>query len=485
MAHILLYLIVPLLFIAVAIYGFYPFERTLKSGGIFQVRFKSHRGSFKIDNIRRGVSIIGSAGSGKTESVVSHFLEHFAKYNYCGVIHDYKDFELTELAWPLLEKRQIHFYPISFDPIHYRVNPIAPRYLPNEESVNEISRVLMENLLEQKLSDSSGSNKFFSDATEGLLSGLIWRMKTTYPTCCTLPHVIAIFQTLTTKQLIQFLSVDRTSRSMAGAFISGIESEKQTAGVKSTLANAFKKISSQKLFYVLSKDQVPLDINNPERPAVISLVNNPQYEAAYSPVLAMTLHTIIKQMSLRNRNPSFLLMEEAPTIKLPNMHRIPATLRSYGIATVYVLQDKVQNDLLYGEQASKAILSNLSYQFFGKVNDPDTAKYYERFFEIIKTPTKSVSKSSGLSWEQRITKGEREVSKRRADVFFRLQPGEFVVFADGKDKKLRFKIPALIKKRPEPIIRVTEAALQVNFERIYREIASITATGSNSQPTLP
>jgi type IV secretory pathway TraG/TraD family ATPase VirD4 len=48
------------------------------------------------------------------------------------------------------------------------------------------------------------------------------------------------------------------------------------------------------------------------------------------------------------------------------MHRIPATLRSYDIATIYVMQDKIQNDMMYGDKASKAILSNLSYQFFGK-----------------------------------------------------------------------------------------------------------------------
>lgn len=48
------------------------------------------------------------------------------------------------------------------------------------------------------------------------------------------------------------------------------------------------------------------------------------------------------------------------------MHRILATLRSYDIVTNYVMQDKIQNDMLYGDKASKAILSNLSYQFFGK-----------------------------------------------------------------------------------------------------------------------
>jgi len=37
-----------------------------------------------------------------------------------------------------------------------------------------------------------------------------------------------------------------------------------------------------------------------------------------------------------------------------------------------------------------------------------------------------------LTW---VTKGEKEVSKVQADEFFRLKQGEFISFADGKDKK--------------------------------------------------
>ncbi len=250
------------------------------------------------------------------------------------------------------------------------------------------------------------------------------------------------------KALCKFLSADLTAKAMADAFISGVGSDRQTAGVKSTLANAFKKISTKKIFMVLSEDDIPLDINNPEHPAIISIVNNPKKEASLSPVIASIMHTITKQMSERSQSPSFVLLEEASTIRLLNMHRIPATLRSYDTVTVYVLHDKIQNDMMYGDKASKAILSNLSYQFFGKANDPDTAKYYERFFEIVKKPTKSISKSSGLSWESRITKGEKEVAKTRADAFYGLKQGEFIVFADGEDKRLRFKLPKIKRELP-------------------------------------
>ncbi|UII78596.1 type IV secretory system conjugative DNA transfer family protein [Flagellimonas sp. CMM7] len=471
--HIILYIIVPILLLSTVLYVFLHSSPNTKINQQYKVQFKVKSGKFQIDNIKRGASVIGSAGSGKTESVVFNFLKHFSQYAFCGVIHDYKHFELTEIAYPLFKIATVPFYIVSFGTIFHRVNPIAPRYMENEESVNEVSRVLVENLLEQKESGSTGTSKFFTDAAEGLISGLIWKLKISYPKYCTLPHLIAIYQLLDTDSLIAFLESNVTARAMAAAFISGKDSDRQTAGVKSTLANAFKKISTQRIFMALSADEVPLDINSQEKPGVISVVNNPKYESAYSPIIATIVHTITKQMSVRNAKPSFLMMEEAPTIRLLNMHRIPATLRSYDIATVYVMQDKIQNDMMYGDKASRAILSNLSYQFFGKANDPDTAKYYERFFELIKQPTKSISKSSGLSLESRITKGEKEVSKRRADIFFRLKQGEFITFADGKDKKVRFKLSKIEKQLPKSLKNFTDTEIAENFENIYRDVRSL------------
>ena len=469
---LILFLFCPLMLINTSLFAFVSKATEKKADPKYEVKFRVESGTFKIKNIRRGASIIGSAGSGKTESVVHGFLTHFSQHSFCGIIHDYKNLELTEMAYPLFQKSETQFFIISFDRIFHRVNPIAPKYLENEESVNEISRILLDNLLEQKESSASGSNKFFYDAAEGLIGSLIWKLKTSYPEFCTIPHIIAIYQNLSNESLVSFLSSNTISRSMANAFISGMESERQTAGVKSTLSNALKKICTKKIFYVLSKDEVPLNINSQENPSVISVVNNPKYETAYSPIIASLVHSVIKQMSVRNAQPSFVLMEEAPTIRLLNMHRIPATLRSYDVSTVYVMQDKVQNDILYGEKTSKAILSNLSYQFFGKVNDPDTAKYYERFFEIIKQKTTSISRGHNLDFDTRITTGEKEVSKTRADHFFRLKEGEFITYADGRDKSVRFKLPGITKALPiQP--KVTNQELDLNFARIYREASSI------------
>jgi type IV secretory pathway TraG/TraD family ATPase VirD4 len=462
--------ILPMAFTVLVGFALLRRENQPQADDAFTVRIPTKKGSLKLQNIRRGISIIGAAGSGKTRSVVYPLLQHFSRNNFCGVIHDYKDFEITQMAKPLFIKSRMPFYTIAFDPVIHRVNPVAPRYLPDEESVNEVSRVLMENLLEIKENGHTGTTRFFNDAVEGLVGGMLWRLKTDFQEYCTLPHLIALYQQSSTQQLKTFLEADPTSRAMADAFLSGLDSDRQTAGVKSTLANALKKITTRRIFYVLSEDEVPLDVNHKDHTAVVSIVNNPRIETSLSPIIATIMHTLTRQMSVRNRRPSFLLMEEAPTIRLLNMHRIPATLRSYDIATVYVMQDKIQNDLMYGDKASRAILSNLSYQFFGKANDPDTAKYYERFFEIVKKETYSINRGHNLNFDTRITKGERELPKTRADAFFGLKPGEFVVFADGEDRRVQFKL-----ETPRQLVfeRGGNIDLEEVFHRVFREALGI------------
>ncbi len=480
-SHILLWAVLPAQFLnglallVVATYG----EREGVDAK-YRARLRHRNGVLTLQNIRRGVSIIGSAGSGKTESVVRALLRHFHSHGFAGVIHDYKHFEITELAWPLYEKEGLPLHIVSFDTIHTRVNPIAPHYLPDEESVNEVARVLIENLLEQRDTQAQGSSKFFNDAVEGLLGGMIWMLRTHYKTCCTLPHLIAVYQFLSHKRLIQWLSSDLTAKAMADAFIAGKESERQTAGVLSTLANALKKISTQRIFMALSADELDLDINNPDHPSVVAVVNHPKYDIAYSPVIATLLHTITKQMAVRARHHSFMLVEEAPTIRLLNMHRIPATLRSYDISTVYVMQDKTQNDMMYGDKASRAILANLSYQFFGKVNDPGTAMYFQTFFERVKKPVQSISKGlDPFRSDTRITKAEREDSKVTFDAFFRLKQGEFYAFSDGKSRRIRFPVPRPERGLPKPKHVPDDPEIARNFERIHKEAQALFKSGQS------
>jgi hypothetical protein len=71
-----------------------------------------------------------------------------------------------------------------------------------------------------------------------------------------------------------------------------------------------------------------------------------------------------------------------------------------------------------------------------------------------------------------VTQGEKEVAKRRADAFYGLQQGEFVVFFDGKDRKVRFRLPQIKRELPRSMALDADE-LKANFERVHREAQSI------------
>lgn len=84
-----------------------------------------------------------------------------------------------------------------------------------------------------------------------------------------------------------------------------------------------------------------------------------------------------------------------------------------------------------------------------------------------------MNKGFNLNFDTRVTKGEKEVSKRRAAIFFRLKQGEFIAFADGKDRKVQFKLQNIKRELPKIINQYSESELTQNFERIYEEVKSI------------
>src|SRR5680860_235323 len=65
LVQIALYLVCPLILINIGMYVFLHKTDHPKNGNVkYQVNFATTKGNFKIDNIKRGASIIGSAGSG-------------------------------------------------------------------------------------------------------------------------------------------------------------------------------------------------------------------------------------------------------------------------------------------------------------------------------------------------------------------------------------------------------------------------------------
>ncbi len=451
---------------------FFPIRKGRKKRKIspWEIALPLRRGKeIRLENIKRGLAIFGSAGAGKTESVFVPIIRHAAKIGVTGINYDYKDGELSEIVNFFYQGSKIKTYNIipHRPEISHRVNPIHPRYIDSPEMVNELVSVLFSNLRKKQ----SGDKGFFQEVPEATLSAVIWRLKSEFPFYCTLPHAIAICMVKSAKDLAKFIEPNAQSRLMAAPFFDSLEAHEQMAGVKASMSNDLRKFAFPSIFYVLSKSEVDLDINHPESAAMINLVNSPGKENTLSPFLALVFTTTVKLMQQRGRLDSYLLMDEAATLKLPSFSRIPATMRSFNIATIYSLQDKVLGSEQYGDTGVRAILSNLSYQIIGKTNDPESVKYYKQIAEEVEK--KQFSKSYGTGFipkgETRKTESSRETSKYKNQDFFGLNTGEFIVFSDGMDRKVQFELQPFERVSLKTVNHITSRDLDNNYKRILKE----------------
>ena len=455
--------------------------RSRMEGNPFQVMFETDQGTFYFDLIR-GFAIFGAAGSGKTKSGFLPVIKHCAEFGLSGIIYDYKDFELSELVYYFFSDSHIDTKTVYLaDPDYsYCVNPIDPVYMNQTADMKAVCKIFVLNLS----GDNNNEDSFFVKAATGALSATAWRLKEEYPEKCNLPMAAGILLMNSVEQIAEFIRGSTHAMILGAPFLDSLGSEKQMAAVKATLSAAIQEILTPELTAVLSKSDFSLRVNDPENPVMMTVVNNILYDDVHSPVISMIIGSATRQMSRRNQNPSLLLLDEGSTIKLPGLHKIPARMRSFGIGTVWGLQDKVQGAILYDEKVTRATVANLSTKMFGKANDPETMKYYESFFELVDVEQKSYSKSDDLlkTGDKRVNISTQEKAKHRAQEFMKLKAGQFFMFdEDGESYKLNFKIPEYKPIPPKQIYNYSKTELEVNFENLLAECKTIISSQTTSQ----
>jgi type IV secretory pathway TraG/TraD family ATPase VirD4 len=106
----------------------------------------------------------------------------------------------------------------------------------------------------------------------------------------------------------------------------------------STIQTAVAQLNTKDVFWILSKNDVDLNLNNPKNPTFLCLGNDSTLPQVYAPVISLIISVGMRQMN-KPQQKSVVLLDEAPTIYIPNIEQIPTTARSNKIATIFGVQD--------------------------------------------------------------------------------------------------------------------------------------------------
>ena len=446
----------------------------------------------------RGVLILGGAGAGKSKSLIEPIIRQTIQQGRTGLLYDFKFPTLARVAAQAWQQAQngLGFYYVNFEDLtrSHRINPLSPATMPTQSHADEYARAILYNLKP----DAIKKGDFWTDSAHSYLTALIWFLREEHPDFCTLPHAMALaFQP--TADVVALLSTNPETRGTIASLRESVQrkAEGQTAGVVSTLQTALRKINTKEIVWVLSGDDFDLNLNDPNAPKFVTLGNTPTLSNTFAPVIALLATVALKQMNQQGKRPSAVILDEAPTLFIPNFEQLPATGRSNEIATVFGAQDISQIEDMYGRSKKDALLSNLNNQFYGRVGHRETAQYISDLWgkEDVQQRSQGRSESSRDFEEGRSTsESMTERSRVRIQDVLELQTGEFygqLVDSDFSSFKAQIKaqeggtLPEIV-----PITMVTAHDVKQNFLRIQAEVESLFTNqgpdrGRATEPVTP
>ncbi|MBL7724304.1 MAG: YWFCY domain-containing protein [Chitinophagaceae bacterium] len=460
----------------------------------YNLRGKIRKSWINIINPFRGLLVCGSPGAGKSYFVIQHIIRQHIRKGFTMLVYDFKYDDLTKIAYNTLLKYknsysvEPKFYTINFDDLSrsHRCNPLDASTMFDITDATEASRSIMMGLNRDWITKQGD---FFVESPINFLTAIIWFLKKYQGgKYLTLPHVIELMQ-VDYEKLFSVLRTEPEIEVLINPFISAYQNDamEQLEGQVASAKIGMARLSSPQLYWVLSANDFTLDINDPDKPKILCLANNPQKQQIYGAVLSLYVTRLIKLVNQKNKLKSSLIFDEFPTIFFNDIDSLIATARSNKVATCLGIQDFSQLKKDYGADQSSVIMNITGNIISGQVTGETSKFLSERFGKInqvkesisINRTDTSISKSSQLDFAIPQSK------------IAGLSSGEFVgMVADDPTTKIKLKTfhceiindhvqlnatTRLYRELPK-INSVTTQMVNDNFRRIKSEISHIVET---------
>jgi YWFCY protein/TraM recognition site of TraD and TraG len=440
-----------------------------------------------IINPRRGVLLIGSPGAGKSWFVIEPVIEQLIAKGMALFVYDFKYPVLTKHAYNhfLLHKNKYlfstRFYSINFTDLSrsHRCNLIDPETLDYVSDAMGVSKTLMTSI---NKTWAAREGDFFVDSPIIFLGALIWYLKNYKEgRYCTLPHVIELSNT-PYEELFTLLNVEPATRGLVDMFVESYRNKtmEMLDGQIASAKAALSRIISTDFYYVLSGNDLQLDINNPAKPAILCLGSDPRRQEALGPIMSLYIDRLNKRINTQGRHPSALVLDEFAMVRATSVLTTVATGRANDIIPIISVQDINQLRSHYTRDEAEQFMTISGNIICGQVSG-DTAQWVsERFQRTVQYKTTVSVNSHDTS----ISKSEQSVEAVSAATIAALSSGEFVgMVADDPEKRITLKgFHARIVKEEVgrqgwvdlPVVReVDSVLLQENFSRIQKEVATL------------
>ncbi|PWS33356.1 conjugal transfer protein MobC [Pedobacter paludis] len=456
----------------------------------YQLKNTTRPGWINIINPFRSILVAGSGGAGKTYFVIRHIIDQQIKKGYSMFLYDFKFDDLTRMAYNKLLAYHGHyavqpaFYVINFEDLSrtHRCNPLAPEGMEDITDATEASRTIMMGLNKDWLKKQGD---FFVESPINFLTAVIWFLrKYEDGKYCTLPHAIELMQ-IGYWELFTVMETVEEVKVLINPFVSALRNnaQAQLEGQIASAKIALARLASPQLYYVLSGNDFSLDINNPEKPKLVCMGNNPQKIDTYGAVLSLYVNRMLKLINKKDKLKCSLIFDEYPTL-VANLITTISTGRSNLISCTLGIQSIEQVKKEYGAEQAEIIAGICANMLCGQVSGDSAKKLSETFGKILQD-RQSLSINSSDTSVSRSTQMDYAIP---ASKIATLSSGEFVgLVADSPGVKIPQKMfHAELQNDHEGIAReeadyvnlpeirqVSAEDVEVNYLRIKKEVREL------------
>ncbi|HEY4287973.1 MAG TPA: YWFCY domain-containing protein [Puia sp.] len=466
--------------------GFRPSDVSLHLRGMYKWKDQKRKSWINLINPRRGILIMGSPGSGKSWFIIEPFIRQLIEKQFALFIYDFKYDALTKIAWAYFQANKhkypvnTQFYSINFTDLSrsHRCNLLEASTLDYLSDALAASRTI---LLSMNKTWVNKQGDFFIESPINFLAALIWYLrKYKGGIYCTLPHVIELSKTRYDK-LFKLLGTETEIATLIDPFVQAY-ANKSMEMLDAQISSAkipLGRLSSPDLYYVLTGNDLSLDINDPSAPKIFCLGGDPSRIEALAPVISLYIDRLSRICNRPGRYPCAFVCDEFGTIRAYNMATIVATGRSNNIIPILAVQDVTQLRTQYSNEEADTLL-NISGNFFcGQVGGATARWVSERFPKILQERSSVTSSSTDTAVS---TSQQWEATVTQATVAT-LSSGEFLgITADEPGNELELKTfhAKIIREEKEmhceelPVIQSVDATvLQEQYSKIKHDIENL------------
>ncbi|MEJ2881064.1 type IV secretory system conjugative DNA transfer family protein [Pedobacter sp. GR22-6] len=367
---------------------------------LFYYKGKVRKGYIVLQNLYRGMILLGVPGSGKSFSVVMPVIRGMIANRACLVVYDIKFPDLGKIAYYhyLLAKQQGDYRDFRFHVINLnepersrRINPWKAIYLQTLADASETAEGLVEAL--KKGDKSGGSDQFFTQSAINFLAACVYFFSRHEDgRYSSLPHVLA-FLNCSYEDIFSTLFSNKELGSLLSPFMTAFKARafEQLEGQVGTLKIFISRLATKETFWVFSGDDFDLKINNPAAPGLLILANDPLTQSTNAACYSVILNRITKLINTKGNLPVGLILDEAASLMVNRLDLLLAQARSNRVATLLGFQSMQQIQQQYGKETAATITSIVGNVLSGSVQNKDTLDWLERIFGKVKQLSESLS----------------------------------------------------------------------------------------------